>query len=627
MAGLIELLRLAQEELEKSKFVEAEKTLTKAVKISSTAEDRHEVIRLLLKLCSQYLKVGENNKPKILFEMLDSMELSERTTVMERLARLHRELEDLQGAEKIYTEIFELRVKQLGPEHPDAVGALNTAALLRQMQGRSAEDLYKKAIEYANRGPAKLAEETKKSKEKNRDDEKASGAGTADKTSSAEINKEAAANAGKSPEPESGKETAKELSHEEKVREIRRKASKLKTTTLHLLDEVLKFQEKPESAAGDSAETEAASLPTLDEIAEFIAPPLTLQGKLKELIASWEPFCNQLSRQLVKLLQQNTNQAYRNTLLELSSLLSDPSGIKQVNLESPFLACSRRPECNYLDWKIVKELAPVYAAYDGTAKTYPFEIGMLYAALRRAFALGPLHVDTLQNLYRIAHIYSQEIFGCYDLNFSASAFRICGLAFTDHPEIDDLMRVRCRTQLANVLMEMGDFASAKIELKEAVKLSESCVKVSRPELLAILKILAECTHQIGDYETSAGVYERIRHFQEAVSRDAELFETFLHLIDNYKQAGEEEQVQKYMQRLQWELDWFKDSGAMRETIALKAEELEQHELAEIMLHEIIMTQETAGTAIAGRAINHLVRIYEKTGRKDMATKLLDSTKV
>lgn len=616
LAGLIELIRVGQEELEAEKLAEAEKTLVKALKACSTEEDRQEVLRCLLKLAGKYLRRKEPQKPKVLFEYLENTDIDERTRVMEWLARVHRETEDLEGAERIYTDIFELRAQRFGPENPEAVGALNTAALLRQMQGKSPEDLYVRAYKFASsappakqeKKPEKTGNESSKdldqTKEKeNKENKKVQKAEKEDKSKTSAENKSDPKDNGPLPLTE----------HEKHVREMRKKAARQTTTTLHLLDELLINQTRPE----EDKQPEQ----TIEEIPEFIAGPLTLRENLQELLTAWEPFCNQLTRQLVKLLQQSSNQAYRNTLLQLSTLLNEQAGAKQVNLENPFLAVSRRAECNYLDWRIVKELAPVYEAYSGRSSNYPFEIGMLYAALRRAFELGPLHIDTLQTLYRLAHIYKEEIFGCYDLDFSAAAFKICGLAFMEHPEIDDLTRIRCRTNYATLLMAKDALTEAKAALKEAIKLADSCEQVSRPELMSILKTLAECTSKIGDFETAAGVYERIRNFQEAVSRDPELFETFIHLIANHKKAGNEAQVQNYLQRLQWELDWLKDPHPMRETIASRAEELEQYELAELMLHEIIILQNNPTEPIAGRAANALIKIYEKTGRVDMANQL------
>lgn len=760
MAGLIDLINFGQEELEQDRLEDAEKTFSKALEKCSTDDDRQEVLRCLLKLAGKYLRQKQSNKPKILFEYLEKTELQERTRVMEWLARVHQQTEDLAGAERIYTEIFELRARNWGPEHPDAVGALKTAALFRQMQGRSAEDLYVRAYqvskevsqqglsskpkivapappkstaenilpnttlsdlfdskptkasssgeslssttelppappppapepaaatapatedtatpaaqeqvppapppspatpvspplpprpqsESAAQTPANLLEPSKSIETPappppvttpspveagatpalpalgpESDALANSPANSPSAASNAHAQKHGANTSGPKesafvPKPASEKTDLQPDAEEDieaKVIEARKKSAPRKST-LYLLDELLLNQAKAEIQEAVQEEKEAL----LDEVPDFADTALTLKASLQELAKEWEPFCNMITKQLVKLLQQSSNPAYRKTLARLTQILTE-STPKTLDLDHPFIACQRRPACNYLDWEILKELAPVYAAYDGTWGTYPFEIGMIYAVLRRAFVLGPLHVDTLQSLYRLAHIYTNEMFGCYDLDFAAAAFRVCTLAFFEHPEIDELTRVRCRTNLASVLMSKNELSAAKETLKEAIKLADALEQVGQQELLSILKILADCTNKLGDYETTAGVYERIRNFQEATARDSGLFETLIQLIHNYARAGNMAQVQSYLQRIQWELDWFEDPNPMREAIATKAEELEEYFLAEQMLNAI-MAQSKPTEIIAGRAATSLIRLYEKTGRTDLAARM------
>ena len=686
MAGLIDLITSGQEELEQDRLEDAEKTFSKALEKCSTDDDRQEVLRCLLKLAGKYLRLKQSDKPKVLFDFLEKTDLQERTRVMEWLARVHQQTEDLPGAERIYTEIFELRARNWGPEHPDAVGALKTAALFRQMQGKSAEDLYVRAYNVSKevsqkglvskpkfsvpvvkpsldallpdtsivlddllRAPAPTAVPTTSDSsaaptaeaapqgvapeaarqvapaplpprqteridhldlDANHAQIHGANAGSASKESAFN----AAQNAQDAALSQDTSEPARPANLDDMdtmVLEARKKGSS-KKSTLYLLDELLINEARAELAK----ESEA---PAEEEAPDFTETPLTLKASLQEMLAVWEPFCNMITKQLVKLLQQSSNPAYRKTLTKLTELLTETTP-KTLDMDHPFIACQRRPACNYLDWAIVKELAPVYAAYDGTWGTYPFEIGMIYACLRRAFELGPLHVDTLQSLYRLAHIYTNEMFGCYDLEFAAAAFRVCALAFREHPEIDELTRVRCRTNLASVLMSKNELNEAKDTLKDAIKLTDGLQEVSQSEMLSILKILADCTNKLGDYDTTAGVYERIRNFQEAMARDSGLFETLIHLIHNYAKAGNMGQVQAYLQRIQWELDWFEDPNPMREAIAAKAEELEEYYLAEQMLNAI-MAQTKPTEVIAGRAATSLIRLYEKTGRNDLAARM------
>ncbi|MBX9721740.1 MAG: hypothetical protein K2X81_10120, partial [Candidatus Obscuribacterales bacterium] len=283
-------------------------------------------------------------------------------------------------------------------------------------------------------------------------------------------------------------------------------------------------------------------------------------------------------------------------------------------------SCSRNSKSHLLDMKIIKELAPVYAAYDGGWESYPFEISILYAFLRRTFELGPLHVDTLQNLYRLSNIYAHELFGCYDSEFALAGFRICIFAFKEHPEIEELARIRCRTSLASVLIEKGEHSEAKEVLKEAIVLADACEQVSRHEMVSILQSLAECIKKLDEYDIAAAVYERIRNFQEAVSRGPELFDTLLELIYSYNRIGQAAQVHTYSQRVLWEIDWVEDPNPLREATAIKAYELQLYEFAEQILNDIL-SHTKPFEPIAGRAVQMLINVYDSTGRTELASKL------
>ncbi len=802
MAGLIDLISTGLEDLEQDRLKEAELCFSKALQLSSTDEDRQEVLRCLLKLTGKYLRQGEFEKPELLYRHLQTLEILERTRAMEWLARVLQQNQFLTRAEQMYVEIYELRANFLGTSHADSVGALRTAALLRQMQGKSAEDLYERAFEIASARKAAMKEavgeqpalpknEMRKPQENKAESGESTASTASDEPSAASIIDEMiplkrpyahALSPSKSPEQESAgtlsvlsaidailaqdgelpepsslskqkssappsepavdqvssvqnapslghepepspsqgatagqpasdlsqtllppspssfeivkgepgslapaasdpvapapapapalpqpvlegenpqelaesaqaesaqeesaqaesaqeesaqeesaqEESAQEESAQEeslqeeslqeesaqaeslqaKVAEARKQTKK---STLFLLDQVLLTQ----------ARTEEQNEVPVEEFPDLAQSQLTLTESVQELMVQWEPYCNMISRQLVKLLQNSSTPAYRKILLNLRSLLTQSDTVMHVDVEHPFIGCKRTPQSNNLDWQILKELSPVYEAYDGTWGTYPFEIGMIYACLRRALQLGPFHVDTLQSLHRLAHIYIHEMFGCYDLEFAAATFRVCVLAFNDHPEFDEFTRVQCKTSLANVLMAKNEAREAKEVLKATIKSVDLLDQGNRQQILAILKVLAECTFQLGDYETAAGVYERIRNFQEAVSRDGELFDTLIHLIDCYRRSSNTSQLQSYIQRLEWELDWFDDQGPICETIALKALDLEIYEVAEKFLNRILQLKKPT-EEIAGRAASLLIRIYERTGRNEMAQRL------
>ena len=712
------------EQLEQDQLDAAERSFSKGLEVCRTEEDRQEMLRCLLKLAGKHIRRGVSDKPKTLHDYLCQLDLFERTRAMEWLARQLHQTDNIDEAANIYAEIFELRAKVLGSEHPDTVGALKTAALILQMQGKSVERLYLRAYQLSRETPSGYISEQKNyernqsaiassseqaESEANSEIEKNSGEPNAALALKAEAEQEKAAQEeeeevqqapeeAEEPEAEAAAApveapvlqqeadlkakpqaetevsqtkakpeaetkvsqseaeaaeltpceefggTAKESSiHQdielekenlndnnskpdpdspttdseatEKRIAARRKAKK-KSNTLFLLDALLTPENYPAAKSQDYDPSAEAPGTLLQQIA--------LESSLQELIAYWEPFCNQITQKLVKLLKQNSNAGSRATLGSLSRFLSEAKGLKPVDLEHPFLASARRMECRYLDWNILKDLAPVYAAYDGTAQTYPLEISSIYACLRRAFQLGPLHVDTLQSLYRLAHIYAQEIFGCYDIEFAEMSFRICLLAFKDHPEIDELTRIRCRTNLAMVLMAKGDFSTAKETLKEAVKMADSNDAVSRAEFVAILRSLAECTNQMGDLSTALSVYERLRNFQEAVARDIDLFDTFINLIAIHKKLANETQAQSYERRLVWEIDWVEDPNSAREIIATKAFELKQFQLAESMLHDIV-SHSAPYDPESRRASNALIRVYEATKRKHLADKLRKAT--
>ncbi|MBX9687944.1 MAG: hypothetical protein K2X27_14660 [Candidatus Obscuribacterales bacterium] len=840
MAGLIELIKTGLEEMEAEKLHQSELTLAKAMKLCTTEEDRQEVLRCLLKLAGKYLRQNELDKPETLYDYLEKTDVSERTRVMEWLARLHHQKGDLRSAEEIYTGIFEQRARFLGPEHSDAVGALKTAALLRQMQGKSVEELYiwaysvKKdpdlavsveaampsaasavglasspqdsvvqaaqaaqalqAAQAAQAAQAVLDAQAELEAEQAQELGAAQTAGTTAETKTeAAVSEAVQAPAASSPEPSvwssanysaldtdmSGKrepvirtvppQKAADASHVDistapaasatpaqppapaaaqvgavssapsqqpmrgpnSIAAVRRRAAEVTCELDAIKPEQLKAAQErtvpvppllaPEPAAKDNAvaagplaapqskqagafvkpdlsaaaanaeavptaKAEAASpakaettppansesvspakaesaapakaesappagadgkksskknstlymldeligpskapeiAPLEDEIqSEFVAPPLTIESSFQEILSGWESYCSELTKQLVKLLQQNQAAAYRQTLVLVSGMLAERSSVSQIDFERPFDKSSRSKESLDLDWTILKELSAVYSSFDGSPETYPFEVALLYATLRRAFSLGPLHVDTIDSLCRLSHIYAHEIFGCLNLNFASTGLRIAALAYKKHPHVTDMARIRCLSKLAQVLIELGEYKEAKSTLKEAAVLADNCPEIARAELIGILKLLADCTCKAEDFETAAGVYERIRNIQEAVSRDVDLFETFVALVITYKKAGNATQSQAYLQRLQWELDWLENAGSIRESVAARAEEMEDFQLAESMLNEIMATTKPF-EALAGRAAQALIRIYDKTGREEIAAKLRD----
>ncbi len=131
--------------LNSDKLPESEEKLAEALKIAETPDQRFQAIRSLLNLAGKYIKLNDTDQPKTLYFYLQTVDVEERTRIMELLASLYKQHEDLANAERMYVEIYDLRVQSLGPNHPDTMGVLQTAAMLVQMQGKSPEGLYAKA--------------------------------------------------------------------------------------------------------------------------------------------------------------------------------------------------------------------------------------------------------------------------------------------------------------------------------------------------------------------------------------------------------------------------------------------------------------------------------------------------
>jgi tetratricopeptide (TPR) repeat protein len=138
------LIKTGIDFLNSDRLTESEEKLAEALKIASDADQRFQAVRALLNLSGKYLKLGYE-QPRTLQYYLQAVDVDERTRVMELLASLYKQMEDYAGAERIYVEIYDIRVQSLGPNHPDTMGVLQTAAMLVQMQGKSPEGLYAKA--------------------------------------------------------------------------------------------------------------------------------------------------------------------------------------------------------------------------------------------------------------------------------------------------------------------------------------------------------------------------------------------------------------------------------------------------------------------------------------------------
>lgn len=139
------LIKSGIELLNSEKLPESEEKLAEALKIAETPDQRFQAIRSLLNLAAKYIKLQDTVQPRTLYFYLQTVDVEERTRVMELLASLYKQHEDLANAERMYVEIYDLRVQSLGPNHPDTMGVLQTAAMLVQMQGKSPEGLYAKA--------------------------------------------------------------------------------------------------------------------------------------------------------------------------------------------------------------------------------------------------------------------------------------------------------------------------------------------------------------------------------------------------------------------------------------------------------------------------------------------------
>jgi hypothetical protein len=598
--NLSELIKAGQVELESDRLEDAEKSFADALQACLTDEERQEVLRSLIKLAGKYMSCGQSDRPRTLYDYLAGTGLVERTRVLEWLARLHLQMEDVAGAEKIYVDIFEERLKQLGADHPDTVGTLKTAALLLQMQGKSPEEFYERAYRLA--------------RAVNKTGGRQAGADSKDKGSKVAAARQAAgAEAG-------GMEAgAPETRKKGKTSRAEPFARLLETTREHQK----KMVPKPEEAASSPA---AAQWDGSQEKAEGGAGDgsesqnrLPGQGShLQEIRAAWQSFSSRLSVKLADIFNKNKNPAFKSALVQLLTGLSKTTrGLKPVDFDHPFDDAAGRQVSNELDWKILKELTAVYGACDGSPETYPMEASTIYACLRRAFELGPLHVDTLQNFYRLSYLYARETFGCFDPEFAAAGFHVCLLGFSGHPGVSPLTRVRSCTKLAVTLAAKKDVKAARSTLAETIELTESCELIDRQEVVAFLRSIADCASEIGEHGIAAKAYENLLNQQEAVCRNTEFFDTLMQLISAFHKAGDESSMQKYQQRLIFELDWVENVNTMREMIALKAVELGEMELAELMLHDILLYANLY-EPIAGKAMLALIKIYETTGRNEMA---------
>lgn len=147
MAADIQLLIVQGDEaLEASDLDAAERCYAAALATSVDPDANDHVLRALVKLAGRFIKLGVRNRPQSLYRHLETLPLLERTRVMEWLARHHRQKGDLAEAEKIYLEIFDIKASGLGFSHEETTAALQTAALILQMQGKSPEGLYLKAL-------------------------------------------------------------------------------------------------------------------------------------------------------------------------------------------------------------------------------------------------------------------------------------------------------------------------------------------------------------------------------------------------------------------------------------------------------------------------------------------------
>lgn len=158
MAAEIQLLIVQGDEaLEASDLDAAERCYAAALTAALDPDSNDNVLRALVKLAGRFIKLGVRNRPQSLYKHLETLPLLERTRVMEWLARHHRQKGDLAEAEKIYLEIFDIKANGLGFSHEETTAALQTAALILQMQGKSPEGLYLKALSGAKTVPASPA--------------------------------------------------------------------------------------------------------------------------------------------------------------------------------------------------------------------------------------------------------------------------------------------------------------------------------------------------------------------------------------------------------------------------------------------------------------------------------------
>lgn len=147
MAGDIQLLiSQGDEALEAADLEAAERCFAAALTAAVDADSKDNALRALVKLAGRFIKLGVPNRPHSLYRHLETLPLLERTRVMEWLARHHRQKGDLAEAEKIYLEIFDIKATGLGFSHEETTAALQTAALILQMQGKSPESLYLRAL-------------------------------------------------------------------------------------------------------------------------------------------------------------------------------------------------------------------------------------------------------------------------------------------------------------------------------------------------------------------------------------------------------------------------------------------------------------------------------------------------
>ena len=414
---------------------------------------------------------------------------------------------------------------------------------------------------------------------------------------------------------DTSKSTGKHKASNPGIEDIRTTYSSLKTTTssaLSLIDELLK---------GTNAVEQEPDPKDPDNHPELGTETLLLEEGWQQLVDYWETFFADFNKRHSKLSKTSLPDEQR----ELHKLIKELSVqalplIKQIDFRYAFESSKENDEIDKLDWEIISELKAVYTAWDGADDSSPLELSCTYGWLRRCIALGPLHQDTLRNLFRLGLFYSeQHRFHSHNPTLSLHALRLVRTAADKHPRFSIVDRIRNARMMADCLLQEGKAQDALGLYNLAYRAAKSCDDLTPEEMVNLLFNLAMCHNRLENYQPCAELLERIRKIHEAMSRNSEqLIWTILHLLACYRKMANTEEETACKQRILLEIDWMEEANAMRVFAAHVCEELQLMDIAEQLCKDVLANAQDDKTP---RALKILLRVLEKTGRKAEATKL------